>query len=75
MQMTESIEDEPILGNALTQYELNPAIDISEKEILNTTACIYLKNVKLTPLTSPSSPIFLDEFILFSDHLLGITTV
>ncbi|MFD1736359.1 hypothetical protein ACFSCX_07255 [Bacillus salitolerans] len=74
MQMAETLNQEPILGTALSQYELNPAIDINDKEIVNTTACIYLKNVKLTPFSSLNSPVHLEEFVLFSDHLLGITT-
>ncbi|WP_421385309.1 hypothetical protein ACOJQI_11255 [Bacillus salacetis] len=74
MVMDERPGEEPILENSLTQYEVNPAIDIKDKEILNSTACIYLHNVKLTPFSLPGSPIHLDEFILFSDHLLGITT-
>ena len=74
MQLPEDLNEEPILGSALTQYELNPAIDIKNKELLNTSACIYLKNVKLTPIAVPGSPVYLEEFVLFSDHLLGVTT-
>jgi hypothetical protein len=73
MELAEKVEDEPMLGRSLQEYELNPEIDISEKTIVNLSACIYLKNVKLIPLSSPNEPIYLDEFILFSDHLLGIT--
>lgn len=73
MQLAENVEEEPILGRALQQSELSPEINISDKTILNTAASIYLVNVKLTPLTSPNSPIYLEEFILFSDHLLGLT--
>ncbi|UTE76717.1 hypothetical protein [Rossellomorea sp. KS-H15a] len=74
MQLAENVEEEPILGRALQEYELSPEIDITDKTIVNSTACIYLTDVKLTPLASPNSPIYLEEFILFSDHLLGLTT-
>ncbi|SDM46753.1 hypothetical protein [Sediminibacillus halophilus] len=73
MQLAENLEEEPILGRALQEYELSPEIDITDKIILNSSACIYLRNVKLTPLTTPNSPIYLEEFILFTDHLLGLT--
>lgn len=74
MQLAENLEEEPILGRALQEYELSPEIDITDKTIINSSACIYLTNVKLTPLSTPNSPMYLEEFILFSDHLLGLTT-
>jgi hypothetical protein len=73
MELAGNVEEEPILGRSLQEYELRPEIDISEKTIVNLSACIYLKNVKLTPLSSRNEPVYLEEFILFSDHLLGIT--
>ncbi|XXM73128.1 hypothetical protein ACQ0QQ_04300 [Lysinibacillus sphaericus] len=73
MELAEHLDEEPILGRSLQEYELNPEIDIKEKTIVNLSACIYLKDVKLTPLASPNGPIYLEEFILFSDHLLGFT--
>jgi hypothetical protein len=73
MELAENVEEEPILGRSLQEYELSPEIDITEKTIVNLSACIYLKDVKLTPLSSPNEHIFMEEFILFSDHLLGIT--
>jgi hypothetical protein len=73
MGLAENVEEEPVLGRALQEYELNPEIDITEKTIVNLSACIYLKDVKLTPLGSHNEPLYLEEFILFSDHLLGIT--
>ncbi|QWC21133.1 hypothetical protein KJK41_12360 [Bacillus haikouensis] len=73
MELAENIEEEPILGRSLQEYELSPEIDIKEKTIVNLSACIYLKDAKLTPLSSTNEPIYLEEFILFSDHLLGLT--
>jgi hypothetical protein len=73
MELAEDLEEEPILGCALQEYEMSPEIDITDKTIVNLTACIYLKNVKLTPFSSPNEPLYLEEFILFSDHLLGLT--
>ncbi|MCA1054134.1 hypothetical protein LCM10_03975 [Rossellomorea aquimaris] len=73
MQLAEDLEGEPIMGRALQESELNPGIDISDKTLVNPSACIYLSNVKLTPLTAPNEPVYLEEFILFSDHLLGLT--
>ncbi len=73
MELAEHLEEEPILGRSLQEYEIRPEIDIKEKTIVNLSACIYLKDVKLIPFSSPNEPTYLEEFILFSDHLLGIT--
>jgi hypothetical protein len=73
MELAEDLEEEPILGRALQEYEMSPEIDITDKTIVNLTACIYLNNVKFTPFSSPNEPLYLEEFILFSDHLLGLT--
>jgi hypothetical protein len=73
MELAEDLEEEPILGRTLQEYEMSPEIDITDKTIVNLTACIYLYNVKLTPFSSPNEPLYLEEFILFSDHLLGLT--
>ncbi len=61
------------LGNSLWSYEQEPKTDISNKELINVTSCIYLREVKLTPISNLNAPMFLEEFILFSDHILGIT--
>ncbi|MGM9986804.1 MAG: hypothetical protein ACI35O_06170 [Bacillaceae bacterium] len=63
---------EPLLSQILTNYEFAPKIDVSEKEIINITACVYLENVIFTPFAT-SAPIKMDELILFTDHILGIT--
>lgn len=73
MELAEHLEEEPILGRSLQEYEIRPEIDIKEKTIVNLSACIYLKDVKLIPFSSPNEPTYLEEIILFSDHLLGIT--
>ncbi|WP_270180914.1 hypothetical protein [Alkalihalobacillus sp. CinArs1] len=72
-ELAEDIEKEPILGAALQDYELNPAIDVTDKQLFNVAANVYMKNVTITQIGSPDSKIHLDEFVVFSDHILGYT--
>lgn len=61
------------LGHSLMTYEKEPKLDTTGKDFINIKACLYLKDVKLTPFTNQDNPIHLKEFILFSDHILGVT--
>ncbi|QTM98186.1 hypothetical protein ERJ70_01975 [Sediminibacillus dalangtanensis] len=61
------------LGHSLITTERESKIDVKGKNIMNIKACFYLKDVKLTPFSDKNNPIYLNEFILFSDHILGVT--
>ncbi|ASF38955.1 hypothetical protein CEH05_07455 [Halobacillus halophilus] len=63
------------LGHSLVTAEREPKIDLNGKNIINVKACFYLSNVKLTPFSDQSNPIYLNEFVLFSDHILGVTLI
>ncbi|MBM7691059.1 hypothetical protein JOC77_000464 [Peribacillus deserti] len=69
----EERETEKPLSKALIQSEKKPLLDITSKEMINVHANLYLKNVTLTPFSDPRSSVQLDEFVLFTDHILGIT--
>ncbi|MDC3413178.1 hypothetical protein NC797_11670 [Aquibacillus sp. 3ASR75-11] len=38
MELAENLEEEPLIGRAIQEYELYPEIDIKDKRILNTSA-------------------------------------
>ncbi|RLL40120.1 hypothetical protein D8M04_19455 [Oceanobacillus piezotolerans] len=63
------------LGKSLITTEREPKIDVKEKSIINIKACFYLRDVKLTPFSDQNNPIYLNEFVLFSDHILGVTLI
>ncbi|PLT30474.1 hypothetical protein [Peribacillus deserti] len=69
----EEMEKEPILSQALMKSEKEPLLDISTRELINIHACLYLKNVKIQPIASPDTSIHLEELVLFTDHIQGIT--
>lgn len=69
----ENFDEFPTLGAALGKMETDLNVVVPEKEVLNVHACVYLKDVKITPLASPDTPTYLDEFVLFTDHIMGLT--
>ncbi|MCF6136416.1 hypothetical protein [Pseudalkalibacillus berkeleyi] len=68
----ESFNDDPTLGRALGKFETNPNVDYSDRDVINIHSCVYLQNVKITPISAPDSATYLDEFVIFTDHILGL---
>ena len=75
LQESDFNEKSAPLGNSLITAEREPKIDIKGKNIINIKACFYLKDVKLIPFPDQNNPIHLNEFVLFSDHILGVTLI
>ncbi|QTM98174.1 hypothetical protein ERJ70_01915 [Sediminibacillus dalangtanensis] len=75
LQESDFNEKSAPLGHSLVTTERAPKIDIKGKNIINIKSCFYLKDVKLIPITDQSNHFYLNEFILFSDHILGVTLI
>ena len=62
----------PLLDRAVLESE-EVTFRMDDQKLINMTGMLVLNNVEVTPFTNPDKVIKKESFILFTDHILGVS--